>query len=504
MKQTSFVVYKPFVFRGKLTEIFLYQFHVFQLKMRKNILFGFMIVFMFLLFNNITYAQDTVCSVYFTGIGCPHCANSDTVVLKDALIDNDNLIVIEYEIYQLRENAPLITDYNDNYNTELGVPLLIFNEDYQPIGDRPIIQGVYSITSYLSNNDCPLPDGTKKSFHDLNISSLPGKPKIWHKNKVLIKKGSSGDEILLKDLLLKDNITEVLENKTFELIEPENVPLSGSYLPFENAVKVDDWVFQWNGDYLNINGENNTGNNSNINGTITNGKKTEITWAKIMSLAAVDAVNPCALAVLILMLTAILSYNPKSKRNLLLAGFAFVIAVFVMYFIYGLIIIKCFQIVQALTSVRVWLYKLLGAAAVILGLFNIKDFISYKPGSIGTEMPLFLRPKVKRVISGVTSPKGAFIVGLFVTLFLLPCTIGPYIITGGILCSFAMLHNIVPLLLYNLVFVFPMVLVVFVVYQGFRNVDDINKWKEKHITHLHLAAGIIMVLLGIAMFLGLV
>jgi cytochrome c biogenesis protein CcdA len=154
--------------------------------------------------------------------------------------------------------------------------------------------------------------------------------------------------------------------------------------------------------------------------------------------------------------------------------------------------------------VRVWLYKLLGAAAVILGLFNIRDFISYKPGSLGTEMPLFLRPKVKRVISSVTSPKGAFIVGLFVTLFLLPCTIGPYIITGGILCSFAMLHNILPLLFYNLIFVSPMLLVVFIVYQGFKNVDDINKWKEKHITHLHLAAGIIMVLLGIAMVLGLV
>ncbi|GAG48195.1 unnamed protein product, partial [marine sediment metagenome] len=48
----------------------------------------------------------------------------------------------------------------------------------------------------------------------------------------------------------------------------------------------------------------------------------ELTLLQITSLAAIDAVNPCALAVLTLMLIAILTYNPKKKINILLAGFA--------------------------------------------------------------------------------------------------------------------------------------------------------------------------------------
>ena len=100
------------------------------------------------------------------------------------------------------------------------------------------------------------------------------------------------------------------------------------------------------------------------------------TFAKIFSLAVVDSVNPCAFAVLTLMLIAILTYNPHQKKRILFAGFSFVASVFLMYLIYGLIIIRFFQIVQALANVRIYLYKALGGLAILLGLLNIKDFIN--------------------------------------------------------------------------------------------------------------------------------
>jgi len=227
-----------------------------------------------------------------------------------------------------------------------------------------------------------------------------------------------------------------------------------------------------------------------------------LTLTKIISLAVVDAVNPCAIAVLALMLIAIITYNPRDRKNVLLAGFAFVLSVFVMYFFYGLIIIKFLQIVQALTSVRLLLYKILGGIAVVIGILDIKDFFFYKPGGFATEMPLSLRPKVKKIISGITSPKGAFGVGLFVTLFLLPCTIGPYIIAGGILSFFEILSAIPWLLIYNIIFISPMVAITIIVYCGVSRVEDVSSWKEKNIRKLHLVAGIIMFLLGLGMLMG--
>lgn len=297
-------------------------------------------------------------------------------------------------------------------------------------------------------------------------------------------------------------------------MDPQPVPLSGKNIYFENAIELNGWIFQWNGEKI-VAHENQTGQNDtkvnanktaykNQTGQNTDGEeiKTKLTLVKLVSLAAVDAINPCALAVLTLMLIAILTYNPKKKRNVLLAGLAFTISVFVMYLFYGLIIIKFFQVVQTLTAIRLWLYKILGFFAIILGILNIKDFAKYKPGGFATEMPLSLRPKVKKIISRITSPKGAFGVGIFVTLFLLPCTIGPYVIAGGILSAFEIIKTIPPLLLYNLIFVMPMIAITLIVYAGFAKVEDVSGWKEKNIRKLHLIAGIIMLILGAAMIFG--
>ena len=68
---------------------------------------------------------------------------------------------------------------------------------------------------------------------------------------------------------------------------------------------------------------------------------------------------------------------------------------------------------------------------------NIKDYFKYTPGTIGTEMPMFMRPIAKSLIKNITRPRGAFIIGILVTLFLLPCTIGPYIIVGNLLSGIA-------------------------------------------------------------------
>lgn len=228
----------------------------------------------------------------------------------------------------------------------------------------------------------------------------------------------------------------------------------------------------------------------------------EFTLPKVISLALVDAVNPCTLAVLTLMLIAILTYNPKRRRDVLLAGLAFMVSVFILYLIYGFIIVKSFQFVSALTSIRLLLYKILGGVAMVLGILNIKDFIKYKPGGFLTEMPMFLRPKVKKIISGIASPRGAFLVGALVTLFLLPCTIGPYIICGGILSAFGILKSIPYLLLYNLVFILPMLAIVLVIYFGVAKIEDVSGWKARSIKYLHLIAGLIILGLGIAMLFG--
>jgi len=228
-----------------------------------------------------------------------------------------------------------------------------------------------------------------------------------------------------------------------------------------------------------------------------------LTFLKITTLALADSVNPCAIAVLTMILTAILMQDPSKKRRVLFGGLFFVLAVYIGYLIYGLIIVQLFKtFAEFLRHGSVYVYKGLAGLAIIFGLLNIKDFFHYKKGSLATEMPLFMRPKVKKIISKITSPTGAFLIGFIVTLFLLPCTIGPYIIASGILSELGFIGALPWLLYYNLIFIIPMLIITIIIYFGFRKIDEIEGWKERNIKKLHLIAGILLFLVGLAILIG--
>ena len=438
-------------------------------------------------------SPDYNCAVYFSGVGCPHCAKVDTVLFKETLKKYPNLVVIDYEIQQDKENAPLLSQYHQNYGSDLRIPLLIFGKNNFFLGDQPILENLDKTLQLSMSNSCALANGEAVSFENLDIAGLPANPKIWANNRILIKNNTkwvfawqnaeneqivaADNQDIFKELLTTTNITESIKKIDYKEIGSISVPLSGDQVNFEKAIEFA----------------------VSSPATIV---KTNLTLLKVFFLALVDSINPCALAVLALMLVAILTYNPQNKKIVLLSGLTFLSAVFVMYLIYGLLIVKFFGFIQALATIKIWLYKSLGILGVILGLLDIKDFIHYKPGGIATEMPMSFRPKVKRIISGITGPKGAFFVGLFVTLFLLPCTIGPYIICGGLLSSCGLIGSLPWLLFYNLIFILPMLLIVLIIYFGIRKVESVSGWQEKNIRNLHLISGLIMLILGFMMLLG--
>ncbi len=226
---------------------------------------------------------------------------------------------------------------------------------------------------------------------------------------------------------------------------------------------------------------------------------------RLASLAVVDAINPCALAVMTMVLIALLLHDPTNRKKVLSGGLMFTTAVFLLYFFYGFVIVQFFKYsIPATGLFSLYVFKGFGIFAILLGLLNIKDYLDYQPGTFGTEMPLSFRPRVRMLIQKITSPWGAFMAGIFVTLFLLPCTMGPYFIFSGIIAEYSLLHTIFLLLVYNLIFVLPMIAVTLLIYYGVTTVEKVSGWKEKHIKMLHLVEGIILIILGIVMFTGLI
>jgi len=231
----------------------------------------------------------------------------------------------------------------------------------------------------------------------------------------------------------------------------------------------------------------------------------DLSLISIISLAIVDAINPCEFAVMALVLMSILLAHPENRKKVLYAGLLFSLAVFIMYFLYGLIMVQFFSYaIPATGKISSYIFKGFGLLAIILGLLNIKDYLNYKPGSLATEMPLSFRPGMRALVKKITSPKGAFVAGIFVTFFLLPCTMGPYLIASGKLSTLTFLSTIPYLFLYNLIFILPMIALTLIIYFSLTEIEKVSGWREKNIKKLHLVEGIILILLGIAMITGLI
>jgi len=224
----------------------------------------------------------------------------------------------------------------------------------------------------------------------------------------------------------------------------------------------------------------------------------------ITGLALADAVNVCAFAILSMVLVAMLTNHPDKPSKILKAGLMFVLAVIIMYTFYGLVIFQLFStLAENIQGFSPYLFNGLTILIMIIGALNIKDYFMYQPGGIATEMPLSIRPKVKLLIKKITTPWGAFVIGLLVTLFLLPCTMAPLIKAMDNLSAlgYSLVTSLPWIIYYNLLFVLPMIGITLAIYFGFSKVEDVDGWKERNVRKLHLIAGILLFLVGFAILM---
>ncbi|RJR28131.1 cytochrome c biogenesis protein [Candidatus Microgenomates bacterium] len=222
---------------------------------------------------------------------------------------------------------------------------------------------------------------------------------------------------------------------------------------------------------------------------------TNLTLPAVIGASLVDAINPCAFAVLIVLMGTVLATGDKKKA--LWSGLAFSGSIFISYLLMGLGIYKALG-TAGIASI---FYRVVGWLAIALGILNLKDYFWYGKGVL-MEVPLSWRPKLKKIIGSVTSPLGAFAVGFLVSLFLLPCTSGPYIVILGMLVEKAQQFEAISyLVLYNLIFVSPMVAITILVHKGL-SAEKAEKIRQKNLKNLHLIAGIILLAMGALVLKG--
>jgi len=229
---------------------------------------------------------------------------------------------------------------------------------------------------------------------------------------------------------------------------------------------------------------------------IGEGLKQKISIAAVLSAAAVDAVNPCACAVLVLLLGTILT-GRKNRRHVIRAGLAFTASTLISYLLMGTGLFFAIRI----TGIQGYIYIGVSILAILIGLGNLKDYL-WPERWFSMEVPRSWRPRLQAITTRVTSVTGAFGIGFLVSIFLLPCSSGPYVVVIGMLSESSFrLSAIWLLLMYNLIFILPFIAITLGVGYGLTTTARVERVRREKIRQIHFITGLIMLAIGSGLIL---
>lgn len=210
--------------------------------------------------------------------------------------------------------------------------------------------------------------------------------------------------------------------------------------------------------------------------------------------ALIDSINPCAFGILLLTVAFLLSLQ-KSRGSILKIGGVYILGLFTVYLLIGLGILQALHIFNT----PHFMAKLGAAILILLGAINlINEFFPAFP--IKLRIPQAAHAKMAVLMNKATLPT-AFLLGILVGLCEFPCTGGPYLMVLGLLHDQGTyLSGVGYLLLYNLVFILPLVLILAIASDG-ALIDKVRAWKQAENKNMRLWGGAAMVILGLLIFL---
>lgn len=215
------------------------------------------------------------------------------------------------------------------------------------------------------------------------------------------------------------------------------------------------------------------------------------TLGLVLGSAAIDSINPCAIGVLILMISVILG-SGKGIKHMLLIGSAYVLAIYVTYLAAGLGLIYFFSAIPIL--IAEYLSIGVGILVILAGVLEIKDFFWYGKG-FSLEIPHYFAQKIQQWSSSSTTVFGVMLLGAFVAAVELPCTGAPYLAIITVLRVDFNWTAFGLMVLYNLVFVAPLLAILLLVATGSK-LSSVQKWKEDAKGGMRLAIGLLLIGLG--------
>ena len=207
----------------------------------------------------------------------------------------------------------------------------------------------------------------------------------------------------------------------------------------------------------------------------------------------IDSINPCAFSILVLTIAFLFSLG-RIRSDILKIGASYIVGIFLIYLLIGLGILQTLH----LFNTPHFMAKVGASLLILWGLLGlINHFFPAFP--IKLHIPKGAHSKMAQLMENSSLP-AAFLLGGLVGLCEFPCTGGPYLMALGLLHDkTTFLTGFGYLLLYNVIFVLPLVLILFIASEQ-RLLEKVQAWKKQETGAMRLWGGLAMIVLGRLIF----
>jgi cytochrome c biogenesis protein CcdA len=209
----------------------------------------------------------------------------------------------------------------------------------------------------------------------------------------------------------------------------------------------------------------------------------------------IDGVNPCALWVLMFLLTLLV--NTVDRTRLLTVGITFVLVSALVYLLFMVAWLNLFTLFSYLKQITL----VFAVVVIVIGLINLKELFLFKKG-VSLTIPERVKPRLFRKMRGVANSPNLFLalagtvsLAFFVNLVEFGCTVGLPAVYTKVLSDqrLGMTMRYGYLGLYCVAYMVPLLVVVLVFLLTFRR----YRVQERHGRVLKLVSGALMLALGI-------
>lgn len=409
----------------------------------------FLIVFaVFLLLPVSAKADEKVINIHlFYGNGCPHCA-AEEEFLSNYLKDITDVKLYKYEIWYDSHNQELLSKVQKEMGTtnKNGVPFTV-------IGKKTIVGYADGVTdeqikdsiNYYLNND----------YRDY-AGEITGKVK-----KAEVKEDITKDESKTEDK--KENKIEKADDTKDSDQTDENVTVP-------------------------------------VLGKI-NAKKVSLPILAVV-LGFVDGFNPCAMWILIFLITML--FNMKDRKKMWILGLTFILTSGIVYLMFMLAWLNLATFISKIAFIRL----LIAVIALVVGLINVYKYIdSLKKKDEGCDVvDKKDRKKIMEKIISITHEKkfiiallGIMVLAASVNIIELMCSIGIPLLFTQILA----MNNLSTFsyMIYMFIYIFFFLIddiVIFIISMVTLKVTGLS---TKYTKYSHLVGGIIMLIIGLLLII---